>query len=471
MKWLLLFCILSNANALEAVRDPPSYDPTKLLLNVRKKVVATVNRLPSYMCRETVDRSMFLPTVSVTNVPRTGKCDCWASLRKEPTWKTRRTLSDRLAFDVAVSKEGEMYSLVGENRFRADNPASLFGTGLTSTGAFGIFLNNIFASDAASFSYNGDIDFQGRTLAEFAYSVPLENGGYYIEAKGQGQKFSAVVPYDGTFLVDPQTFDLVRLTVRAAQLPKELKICEATTTLEYANVRMNTSEFLLPINARLHVNNDDGTESENKMTFSGCHEFGSESTLRFDPPAASRPVPGLKHPSEPPSLPAEQQKQLLAIRANVMTTVDRLPKYLCTETIDHSKFLPKTLLTKGSCDELESRRKIPGWTVRESGSDRLRLDVAVSSSEGEMYSWVAKTDFMTATWQIWSEVALLQPARSPLRSLQSSEATPPLLPITAKEASMVARSSNSVFAFRLTKVPLRLETGNTARPSPIAAYF
>ncbi len=291
-----------------------------------------------------------------------------------------------------------MYSVAGENHFRADAPGDLIGTGLTSTGAFGIFLRTIFASDAASFTYNGDTNFQGRTLVEFGYSVPLEKGGYSIETEVQDQgspikKYSAIVPYDGTFLVDPETFDLVRLTVHAREVPKQLKVCESTTTLDYMNVRMNDSEFLLPMNAQLHVNYDDGTEFENNTIFSGCREFASESTLRFGAPDISQPAASVKHASEPSSLAAAQQQQLLAIRRNVMATISRLPKYLCTETVDRSTFLPKAPVTNASCSDLERRRKKPNWKVHESQSDRLRLDVAVSRSEGEMYSWVGENRF------------------------------------------------------------------------------
>jgi hypothetical protein len=63
-----------------------------------------------------------------------------------------------------------------------------------------------------------------------------------------------------------------------------------------------------------------------------------------------------------------------------------LPKYLCTETVDRSTFVPKAHVANSSCSELASRRKKPNWKVHESQSDRLRLDVAVSGNEGEMYS-------------------------------------------------------------------------------------
>jgi hypothetical protein len=78
-----------------------------------------------------------------------------------------------------------------------------------------------------------------------------------------------MVPYDGTFLVDPKTFDLVRLTVNAEQLPEQLKVCGINSTLDYSVGQLDHSDFLLPTNTQLRVINDDGSESENNTSLTG----------------------------------------------------------------------------------------------------------------------------------------------------------------------------------------------------------
>ena len=308
-------------------------------------------------------------------------------------WRAASKTYDQLAFDVAVSREGEMYSRAVEHHFSGDSPGALFGRGgLSSTGAFGIFLKDIFATEAASFQYAGDSDFQSRTLAKFTYSVPLGSGSYVIQSNAA----SAAVAYDGTFLVDLETFDLVRLTVHPVDLPKELRMCETTTTLDYEKVQLNGSEFLLPAKAVLYVQNADGSESENTIVFSGCHEFTSQSNVTFGAPEMTVAAPAKKVPARP-TLPAEQLRQLMKVRANVMDKVNRLPKYLCTETIDRAIFRPDANLAGLSCKDLASKREEGKWKVIESQSDRLRLDVAVSKEEGEMYSWVSENKFHDST--------------------------------------------------------------------------
>ena len=55
MKSLLLLCLVVNSLVAAA------YDPTDLLLKVREKVVATVEKLPNYVCRENVQRLRVTP--------------------------------------------------------------------------------------------------------------------------------------------------------------------------------------------------------------------------------------------------------------------------------------------------------------------------------------------------------------------------------------------------------------------------
>jgi hypothetical protein len=64
---------------------------------------------------------------------------------------------------------------------------------------------------------------------------------------------------------------------------------------------VRSSEFLLPEQARLKMVNDEGLESDNHSSFSGCHEFVGESKLSFDDvPSASDANAALDRPLEIP---------------------------------------------------------------------------------------------------------------------------------------------------------------------------
>jgi hypothetical protein len=96
--------------------------------------------------------------------------------------------------------------------------------------------------------------------------------------------------------VNPVDADLIRLVIRAAQLPPATGACELTQTLDYSRVRLDDTDFLLPKEAKALLIHSDGTEAENRIQYSACHEFHSDSRVRFEQPgeelvAARKPEP------------------------------------------------------------------------------------------------------------------------------------------------------------------------------------
>ena len=108
------------------------------------------------------------------------------------------------------------------------------------------------------------------------------------------------------------------------------------------------------------------------------------------------------------AFPAENQqepKELLSrLRENVMSTVGRLPKYVCTQTVDRTRYEPANpeygtngTRRRRSCDDTVGDARRGNWSRSLSSADRLRLDVAVNHEnpgmENEMYSWRGENRF------------------------------------------------------------------------------
>ena len=174
-----------------------------------------------------------------------------------------------------------MYGWPGENRFDDRELVDIVTDGAISTGTFTAFLTGIFANDAATFTYDGETTEKGLTFPEFGFHVPYEKSHYYI---GFAERREAT-GYDGTFLVNPKTADIARLSIRTSQLPAETGACYSSTTLDYARIHLQGTEFLLPTLSVLRIFSRDGSMAENHILYSNCHEFLGESTLSFDPPA------------------------------------------------------------------------------------------------------------------------------------------------------------------------------------------
>jgi hypothetical protein len=263
LRFLLAFSIATCMRAQQ--------DPMDLLRRVQAKVVDSLDRLPRYMCTQTIDRVRYEAEANAHG----------SACGESPTPRsTHLAVSDRLRLDVGIAATREMYSWVGESRFNDRDLFDMVHDGALSTGSFAAFLTAIFRGDGTSFTYDGDTAEAGRTLSEFGFRVPYEKSHYFF---GEGQH-RVVTGYDGTFLIDPKIADLVRLLVRTSQLPPETGACYASTTLDYARVRLKDRDFLLPSASRLRILQTDGGEAENQIAFSNCHEFLGESTITFDPP-------------------------------------------------------------------------------------------------------------------------------------------------------------------------------------------
>jgi hypothetical protein len=283
-------------------------EPRQLLRDASSKVIETVARLPDYVCTETIARYRYQPDEIQVHG---HACDYIAAEMRSGHWKQHLSSSDRLRFDVAVNHDpsapdGEMYSWAGSDRFSNRDVFEMVD-GAMATGSFSSMLASIFGGHAARFTYDGDVTEGERTLAEFGYRVTEEESAYYY-VLGKGRANQARMPYDGTFLVDAATHDLVRLIIRTGSLPAESRACELTRTVTYGRTRLHEADFLLPAEARVSVVHTDGTVAENIISYSACREFHGESILRFDqkpetPPADASTASPAQTPSLPPDLP------------------------------------------------------------------------------------------------------------------------------------------------------------------------
>jgi hypothetical protein len=120
--------------------------------------------------------------------------------------------------------------------------------------------------------------------------VALSVSGYSIRIGGA----SATVAIKGSFWFDPASLDLIRLDVYGDEMPVELGLAASAVKTYYSREHIGKSEALLPQRAELVMTFFSGEVSRNVIAFSACREYGSESTISFEPPpepAAELPKP------------------------------------------------------------------------------------------------------------------------------------------------------------------------------------
>jgi len=287
--------ILAVAGALFA-QSPP--DPTDVLAHTRDNLNERRNQLPNYVCIQTVDRTYLRPSVDPQTAP-----SCSQTHEGERNRGREVYLTDRLHLDVKVSHGVEIGSWAGASQFDSRSIFELVGRGPFGTGALGPFLSDIFTEGSASFDFDGEKPAGGVKLYQYSFRVPLSTSHYKVEV---GHDWETLA-YDGLLRIDPQSFDLKYLLVRASELPRESETCDAVTSVDYDRVQMGAASFLLPQQSRMHIIMNDGTESDIATKFSACREYRGEATIHFgDEPAAI--APGQKTNREaavtlPPGLP------------------------------------------------------------------------------------------------------------------------------------------------------------------------
>ena len=265
------------------------FDADELLHRAMVRVRDTVDRLPNYICTQTMERSETWgsPRAAASRAGNAeGGCD-WL-LRPDPA---RFPQTDRVRVDVLFTSAGERYSWAGSNQFRDRDLLHLVPIRAISTGGFSGFLRSIFATGNV-FAYRGDSLEGGRKLPAYSFRVPRERSEYWF---GTGSN-RRIVACEGTFLLDPETADLVSLAVRSSDPPEATGACRATTALSYSRARLGDSDFLLPTRSVFEFMSTRGEEARNISVYSDCHEFRGDSTLQFGPPdpgqvPVSKPAP------------------------------------------------------------------------------------------------------------------------------------------------------------------------------------
>ncbi len=275
-------------------------DPAALLERARAGIRESVAGLTKYTCVQTVQRSRF----DAFYGDHKGGC----VYEKESAAGNRTPLimlawTDRLKLDVTVADGGEMFSWAGAREFQSSEVQEIVGGGLTGTGDFGPFLSAVFGKIPAATQYLGTEQFEGKSFAAYSYRVPKMTSRYQLKMASRAEDF-ATLAYEGKFWIDPRTAGLERLTIVVPQPPAASETCRIETTINYQRVGAAGSRLLLPRSTLLELWDMDGSRYENRIAYTGCRAFQSESVFRAE---AAAPVevpsaPAAKAAPVPPGL-------------------------------------------------------------------------------------------------------------------------------------------------------------------------
>jgi len=222
-----------------------------------------LSKVPNYTCRETIQRA-----------ERRGSMRAFIVL-------------DTLLLEVAQVGGRELLAWPG-GRFEA-RPLSSFATsGLMTNGTFAMHARGLFFGDRATWKYAGMRSDDGRQLVRFDFKVPKEKSGYRVKSGSA----AAVIPYHGFILADPEMLDVSRIEVFSDSIPKEVGMERADMLIQYQRVRIGAADALLPQSAEIvSTLRGSKTKQRNRIEFSDCRQYGSDSVISFLPENTSPPAP------------------------------------------------------------------------------------------------------------------------------------------------------------------------------------
>ena len=246
------------APAVRAETPPPSSEEQgRIIDDVREYALNYSKDLPDFICTEEVKRA---------GAPRPPQGN-------DPQWRDQDTLLIKLSY----FEQKEQYKLLMLNNSITTKSYEAVG-GAKSFGDFGSLMRGIFEpATQARFEWSGWSHVPGREAMVFSYSVEQPNSRYEIKYDN-GRR---VVPaYSGHVWIDNKSHKILRVSLRAENIPVDFPIKSALTTLDYDTVDLSGHQFLLPSQSIVTSAAEDGL-SKNVTTFHNYQKYSADTTIEF----------------------------------------------------------------------------------------------------------------------------------------------------------------------------------------------
>jgi len=238
-----------------------------LLARIQQKMREQLARMPDYTCLETIER--------------------FERAHRAPSFR----LVDTVRLEVAHVGAKELYARPGGQKFEESELPNLIGWGMMASGDFALHLKSVFGSGIPVFNYGGEEELDGRRTVRYHYRVPQNLSGYRLRVGRQ----QGIVAFSGSFWADPETLEVLRLEVRAEEIPPNLPVLSAVTVIDYGKVPIGGSEALLPRRAELVMTETLGRQNLNRTEFTNCRQYVGESVVLFvDSKVSYEPPPEKK---------------------------------------------------------------------------------------------------------------------------------------------------------------------------------
>ncbi len=252
-----------SADAAPSTAKPLTPEESAALLaGARKQAITYGEKLPNFLCVETIDRS----------IDGSGRGE----------WKHLDTISELLRYlnhaetRTILRVDGKRSSLQPEDI-----------TGARSMGEFGGILQIVFDPAAeARFKWERSETQSGSTLQVFSFTVDAAHSDFIVMDTGSQRKAA----FHGLVYIDADT-RAVRRIVAQTDLMKSTNIHASWMEVYYDYFAINGHDYLLPARGEVGLRQGRRAVIQNKLRFTGYRRFGSRTRILGMSPVAAAATP------------------------------------------------------------------------------------------------------------------------------------------------------------------------------------
>ena len=339
-----------------AAQTPPD---ALMLAKVRSQTADLLSRVPDYACLETIERE--------AQQPRGGR---------------RR---DLVRVEVILAGGNESFAWPGESHTSTDELSRVVGYGLTVTGMFTGFAHNLFTVAGPEIGPGVRESIAGLPMIRYDFSIPADLSDFRLHWGGA----SAYVGERGSFWVEEETLRLARIEVNADPIPTSLGLRSLRNVIDYSAGAISGTRALIPSSAEAWTRDAQGGSDHDRIFFSQCRQFTSESTLVTEPRAPGQDSES-SHPPENTLLPAGLEVPLQLTAAIDLVHATPGDPIQATVTQD-AVWKRKSLIPRGSVAGGHVRRV---QRVHEPDRVLVALEFDYVQTPGRTYDFFAKLHSM-----------------------------------------------------------------------------
>ena len=252
----------STLRVKETIPPPDSVREREILDQIRDYALSYTKTLPNFVCVE-VTRRYIEPD-------RGYGADNFHSLGD---------ILAKLSYNQG-HENYQVYSVGG--KYQEGSMEAVRGGGAISTGEFGSMMREIFEPDSqAEFHWDHWGKLRGRRMAVFHYYIESGHSKFTIEYGDAGTSEQRIfTAYEGLVYADENTGEITRIQFHAVNIPNSFPVKDALEILDYGQVDISGTQFIVPLAARLTMNGAGG-KTKNELEFRNYRHFGADVGITF----------------------------------------------------------------------------------------------------------------------------------------------------------------------------------------------